>query len=65
VELEARYFEIERRYEGQVVPRPPHWGGYRVIPERIEFWKAGAHRLHNRWLYTRTADGWEVQMLYP
>jgi pyridoxamine 5'-phosphate oxidase len=64
-ELEARYFDSEREYDGQTVPRPPHWGGYRLRPERIEFWKAGAYRLHDRWLYTRTADGWQMELLYP
>jgi pyridoxamine 5'-phosphate oxidase len=49
-ELEARYFDSEREYDGQTVPRPPHWGGY---------------RLHDRWLYTRTADGWQMERLYP
>jgi len=47
------------------VPRPPFWTGVRVIPERIEFWKAGMNRLHNRFLYTRKGDAWQVQRLYP
>ena len=64
-DLEARYFDTERHYEGAVVPRPPHWGGYRLTPERIEFWKAGQYRLHDRVVYRRTADGWETETLYP
>jgi pyridoxamine 5'-phosphate oxidase len=63
--LERRYLEIERRYDGQPVPRPPHWGGYRLSPASIEFWKAGAYRLHDRWSYTRAADGWRVERLNP
>jgi pyridoxamine 5'-phosphate oxidase len=64
-DLEARYFDVERQYEGTAVPRPPHWGGYRLTPDRIEFWKAGQYRLHDRVVYTRTADGWETQTLNP
>jgi pyridoxamine 5'-phosphate oxidase len=64
-ELERRYFDIERQYEGHAVPRPPHWGGYRLRPLRMEFWKAGEYRLHDRWLYTVTRDGWDIEILYP
>ena len=64
-ELERRYFDIERQYEGQPVPRPPHWGGYRLKPLRMEFWRAGEYRLHDRWLYTATPDGWEIEILFP
>jgi pyridoxamine 5'-phosphate oxidase len=64
-ELERRYFEFERQFEGQPVPRPEHWGGYRLRPDSIEFWRAGEYRLHDRWLYTRTPSGWEMHMLYP
>ena len=63
--LEHRYVEIERQYDGQPVPRPPHWGGYRLSPASIEFWKAGAWRLHDRWRYTRAAGGWRVERLNP
>ena len=52
-------------YASQAVPRPPHWGGYRIIPERIEFWRAGSYRLHNRVLYTREGTGWRRELLYP
>jgi pyridoxamine 5'-phosphate oxidase len=64
-ELERRYFDIERQYEGQAVPRPPHWGGYRLKPVRMEFWRAGEYRLHDRWLYTATPDGWDIEILFP
>jgi Pyridoxamine-phosphate oxidase len=48
------------------VPRPPHWGGYRITPTRFEFWQAGDDRLNDRFLYTRAADGqWRRQRLAP
>lgn len=63
--LEERLAEVTARFEGGDVPRPPHWSGYRVLPETIEFWEDGAYRLHNRRLFTRTGDGWTEGLLFP
>ncbi len=64
--LEQRYCEMEARFAGQEVPRPPFWGGFRLIPHRIEFWQGRANRLHDRLLYTRQPDGsWRLQRLAP
>jgi pyridoxamine 5'-phosphate oxidase len=64
-ELLARFAEVEARYAGHTVPRPPFWGGYRLVPDRIEFWHAGESRMHDRWLYTRNGNSWEMTRLYP
>jgi pyridoxamine 5'-phosphate oxidase len=64
-DLDRRLAEMEARFAGGAVPRPPHWSGFRVIPERIEFWKNMPSRLHVRHLYTRDRDAWVVRQLYP
>jgi pyridoxamine 5'-phosphate oxidase len=63
--FEGRYEDMRRRFDGADVPRPPRWSGFRVIPERIEFWSDRAHRLHERRLFTRDGDGWREGLLYP
>ncbi len=62
--LEAAVAAARSRF-GDAPPRPPHWGGYRVVPERIEFWQGRADRLHDRLLYTRATAGWKIERLAP
>jgi len=64
--FEARFAEMEARFAGGDVPRPPHWGGYRVTPSVIEFWQDRAHRLHERRVFTPDAEGsWSEGLLFP
>jgi pyridoxamine 5'-phosphate oxidase len=63
--LEARLTEADARYPGEDIPRPPHWAGFRVIPQVIEFWQDMPFRLHDRTVFTRAGQGWSVQTLYP
>ncbi len=64
-ELLRRVADVEARYAGGVIPRPPHWGGYRIVPARIEFWKAGEFRLHDREIYLREGAGFRVERQFP
>jgi pyridoxamine 5'-phosphate oxidase len=63
--LEARVRKVEARYPRAPVPRPSHWGGYRVIPSSFEFWASREDRLHDRFRYDRTPGGWTATRLYP
>jgi pyridoxamine 5'-phosphate oxidase len=64
-DLDARIAEVERRFDGRPVTRPPHWSGFRIVPERIEFWKNMPSRLHVRQVYSRAGDRWALEQLYP
>jgi pyridoxamine 5'-phosphate oxidase len=63
--FEQRFAEMMKRFDGGDVPRPPHWGGYRVLADSIEFWSDRPHRLHERRLFTRSAGDWTDGLLYP
>jgi pyridoxamine 5'-phosphate oxidase len=63
--LEDRLRELEERYEGAEIPRPPFWGGYRVEPDSVEFWQGRENRLHDRLIYRRSERGWKIERLQP
>jgi pyridoxamine 5'-phosphate oxidase len=63
--FEQRYEEARLRFDGRPVPRPPRWSGFRVVPDRIEFWTDREHRLHERRLFTFHKGGWSESLLYP
>ena len=63
--LEARFEALRRRYSGREISRPPFWGGFRLVPRRIEFWQGRPYRLHDRHCYTKNGRGWAVTRLAP
>jgi pyridoxamine 5'-phosphate oxidase len=63
--LEDRLKKLEQEHEGEEIPRPPFWGGYRVAPEAFEFWQGRENRLHDRISYRREGDSWKIQRLQP
>jgi pyridoxamine 5'-phosphate oxidase len=64
-QLLQRYAEFDARYRGDDVPRPPFWGGYRIVPTAVELWQGRLHRLHDRFRYQREGGGWSLRRLAP
>jgi pyridoxamine 5'-phosphate oxidase len=62
--LDEKFSELTKKYEGKIIPLPDNWGGYRIIPERIEFWQGRKNRLHDRILYTKENEEWKTERLY-
>lgn len=63
--LEMQFEEMKRKFAGKEVPLPSFWGGYRVVPEKVEFWQGRTDRLHDRFLYSKTDEGWKIERLSP
>ena len=63
--LVVGYLKLRAQYAGRPIPRPDFWGGFRVTPQRMEFWSSKAHRMHDRAAYVRQGDGWALERLYP
>ena len=64
-QLDERFADFEARFQGEEIPLPPFWGGFRLVPSRIEFWQGRANRLHDRLRFTRDGDGWTLERLSP
>ena len=64
-ELETRMQRVAAQYQGREVPRPPYWGGYRLVPDAVEFWQGRPDRLHDRLRYRRDGDAWLIERLSP
>jgi pyridoxamine 5'-phosphate oxidase len=63
--LLAKFDELKRKFAGGEIPKPEGWGGFRLVPETVEFWQGGRDRLHDRLLYTRAGDRWDISRLAP
>ena len=63
--LEAKFLELKQKFAKGEVPLPSFWGGYRVVIDTVEFWQGGAHRLHDRFYYSREGAGWHIERLAP
>lgn len=64
-DLQANYQKLEKQYEGKKIPRPQHWGGYILMPDKIEFWQGRTNRMHDRFLYSLEQNVWKIDQLAP